>query len=141
MLVLTWRVSSMSCATRENRAAIDIMTPTQLRRVCMKLPGATEQIQWGNNRVFKIGGKMFACSGTEKTSCYSFKVEDHRFLELTDLDGIVPAPYLARARWVQINPANCRLPNPEIEALVKQSYELVFGKLPKKTQHAIREAS
>lgn len=114
------------------------MTPTQLRRVCMKLPGATEQIQWVKNRVFKVGGKMFAASGTEKTSCYSFKVEAHRFLELTDLDGIVPAPYLARAKWVQVDPAKCKLPNSEIEALVRQSYELVFSKLPKKTQRALR---
>ena len=81
------------------------MTPAQLRKLCMKLPGATEQIQWGNNRVFKIGGKMFAVSGVEKNSRYSFKVEDHRFLELTDQDGIIPAPYLARAKWVQIEPA------------------------------------
>ena len=113
------------------------MTPTQLRRVCMKLPGATEQIRWVKNRVFKVGDKMFAVSGIERTSRYSFKVEDHRFLELTDIDGIVPAPYLARAKWVQVDPAKCKLPNNEIEALVRQSYELIFSRLPKKTQRAI----
>ena len=117
------------------------MTPTQLRRICMKLPGATEQIQWVKNRVFKVGGKMFAVSGTEKASRFSFKVEDHRFLELTDIEGIVPAPYLARARWVQIDPVTCKLPNKEIEALVKQSHELIFSKLPKKTQREIAAAS
>ena len=106
----------------------------------MKLPGATEQIQWVKNRVFKVGEKMFAVSGIEKASRYSFKVEDHRFLELTDVDGIVPAPYLARAKWVQIDPAECKLPNEEIEALVHKSYELVFSKLPKKTQHEIGTA-
>jgi len=104
----------------------------------MSLPGATENIQWGDDRVFKIAGKMFACSGLEENSRYSFKVEDERFLELTDLPGIEPAPYLARARWVQVDPETCRLAREDIEALVRRSYELVVAKLPKKTQRAIR---
>ncbi len=108
-----------------------------LRAICMALPGATEQIQWGADRVFKVGRKMFACSGTEPDSRYSFKVDDFRFLELTDLDGIEPAPYLARAKWVQIDPARCRLPDEDLEALVRRSYELVHSKLPKKIRDAI----
>ncbi len=104
----------------------------------MALTGATEQVQWGDDLVFKVGGKMFACSGLEKDSRYSFKVDDERFLELTDQPGIVPAPYLARAKWVQIDPASCELPAGEIRALVERSYELVFGKLTKKAQREIR---
>ena len=56
------------------------MKSRALRVLCMTLPGATEQIQWENDRVFKVGGKMFACSGLEADSCYSFKVDDERFL-------------------------------------------------------------
>ena len=82
---------------------------------------------------------MFACSGLKDDSRYSFKVDDERFLELTDLDGVAPAPYLARARWIQIDPAFCKLPRRDIEALVKRSYELVLSKLPKKTQAEIRQ--
>ena len=113
------------------------MKQKDLRVICMSLPGATEQIQWGDDRVFKIGGKMFACSGTQDDSGYSFKVDGERFLELTDIDGIVPAPYLARAKWIQINPRECKLGRKDIEALVRRSYELVYSKLPKKTQIAI----
>ena len=105
------------------------------------MPGSTEQIQWEKDRVFKVGGKMFACSGIEKNSRYSFKVDDERFLELTDLPGIVPAPYLARAKWVQINPSKCELPDRDIEKLVKRSYELVLSRLPKKKQREIAEAA
>lgn len=104
----------------------------------MALPGATENVQWGDDRVFKIGGKMFACSGLDRASKYSFKVEDSRFLELTDLPGVAPAPYLARARWVQVDPDNCGIPDGDLEDLLRGSYELVFGKLPKKIQKAIR---
>ena len=103
----------------------------------MSLPGATEQIQWENDRVFKVGGKMFAASGIETDSLYSFKVGDHRFLELTDLPGVKPAPYLARARWVQIDPAECKLPKAELKELVRESHRLVLAKLPKKKQMTI----
>ena len=113
------------------------MTANELRKLCQRFAGATEQIQWGDDRVFKIGGKMFACSGIEKDSRFSFKVDDERFLELTDLPGVSPAPYLARAKWIQIEPATCRLSDKDLEALVRRSYELVFAKLTKKAQREI----
>lgn len=116
------------------------MNIDELRAVCLSLPGSTENIQWKKDRVFKVGEKMFACSGIDANSKYSFKVDEERFLELTDLPGIVPAPYLARAKWVQIDPAACELPNEEIEALVRRSWQLVFGKLPKKQQKKINPA-
>ena len=112
------------------------MNIKNLRKLCMSFPGATEQIQWEKDRVFKIGGKMFACSGIEKDSLYSFKAGE-RFLELTDLPGIIPAPYLARAKWVQIDPSICRLSDSELGDLVRASYQQVLEKLPKKTQAAI----
>ena len=114
------------------------MKAASLRKYCATLPGTTEQIQWEKDRVFKIGGKMFACSGIEADSRYSFKVETERFLELTDLEGIVPAPYLARAHWIQIDPSACSLSAAELKKLIRRSYELVFSKLPKKTQRAIQ---
>lgn len=113
------------------------MRQQAVRKICMKLPGATENIQWGEDRVFKIAGKMFACTGIEKDSRYSFKVDDERFLELTDQPGIAPAPYLARAKWVQVNPANCQLKDREIAALLERSWELVVAKLPKKVQRSL----
>lgn len=113
------------------------MTPAQLRVVANALPSATEQIQWKKDRVYKIGGKMFACSGIERNSRYSFKVDDERFLELTDQPGVCPAPYLARAKWIQIDPAECKIPDQQIKKLIKRSYELVMSKLPKKVQREI----
>lgn len=115
------------------------MTPAKLRKIANALPAATEQIQWEKDRVFKVGGKMFACSGIEQSSRYSFRVDDERFLELSDQKGVCPAPYLARAKWIQIDPAECELPDRDIEKLVKRSYELVLSKLPKKVQREIGE--
>jgi predicted DNA-binding protein (MmcQ/YjbR family) len=116
------------------------MTADELRKLCLSLSGATETIQWGDDRVFKIAGKMFACSGLEDDSNFSFKVDEHRFLELTDVPGVRPAPYLARAKWIQIEPARCELANKDLANLVRNSYELVFGRLPKKTQKLLNES-
>ena len=70
--------------------------------ICRNLPGSTDQRQWENDQVFKVGGKMYACTGLTADSPWSVKVEAHRFLELTDQPGVSPAPYLARFHWVQI---------------------------------------
>jgi len=113
------------------------VTAAGLRKIANSLAAATEEIQWGNDRVFKIGGKMFACSGIERKSRFSFKVDDERFLELSDQRGISPAPYLARAKWIQIDPAECELPDRDIDRLIRRSYDLVVSKLPKKVQREI----
>ncbi len=113
------------------------MNAGELRDLCLSLPAATETIQWGDNRVFKVGEKMFFVSGYEPDSLYSFKVDDERFLELSDLPGVRPAPYLARARWVQVDAERCVLSADEIRDLVERSYQIVFGKLTKKKQREI----
>jgi predicted DNA-binding protein (MmcQ/YjbR family) len=64
------------------------------------------------------------------------KVDDDRFLELTDRPGIIPAPYLARARWVAVDSADA-LSDEEAAQLLRRSYELVFAKLTKKLQREI----
>ena len=56
---------------------------------------------------------------------------------MTDQPGVHPAPYLARAKWIQIDPANCKLPESEIAVMIEKSYELVFGRLTKKLQREI----
>jgi predicted DNA-binding protein (MmcQ/YjbR family) len=85
--------------------------------------------------VFKNGGKMSVCSGLESSSRYFFRAGDG-FLELSDFPGIRPAPYLARAKWVQIDPASCQLGDAELICLIKDSYRQVLQKLPKKVAPA-----
>jgi predicted DNA-binding protein (MmcQ/YjbR family) len=116
------------------------MNKHQVRDLCLSLPGATEQIQWGNDLLFKVGGKMFVCMGADSGVGYSFKCSEETFYELTEMAGIRPARYLARAHWIDLDPTVCRLRPGEVERLVRQSYELVVSRLPKKTQEAIRKA-
>jgi predicted DNA-binding protein (MmcQ/YjbR family) len=108
-----------------------------VRNTCRKLPHVTEQVQWGADLVFKIGGKMFAVTPLEPAKvCLSFKCSPEDFADLTERPGIIPAPYLARAQWVALESEDA-LAASDIKRYLKQSYELVLAKLPKKQQAAL----
>jgi predicted DNA-binding protein (MmcQ/YjbR family) len=109
----------------------------KLVKACLSLPGATQESKWGIDYVFCVGGKMFAVFNGETKHHFGFKVDGDRFLELTDRPGITPAPYLARAKWVQITALDA-MAQAEAEALLRRSYELVFAKLTRKLQQEIR---
>lgn len=105
--------------------------------LCRSFAGCTEDIKWGADMVFSVGEKMFAVTGSATPAeGMSFKVDDDRFLELTDRPGIVPAPYLARAKWVYVK-ADAELSDEEAAAFLRRSYELVLAKLSKKLQREI----
>jgi predicted DNA-binding protein (MmcQ/YjbR family) len=107
------------------------MNIDQLRKICLSFPGVTEQIQWGDDLLFKVGGKMFAITPLEPARVWlSLKADPEEFDELTERPGITPAPYLARAKWIAIETPQT-LPMTEITALLRKSYDLVVAKLPR----------
>jgi len=111
-----------------------------LRELCLSFPGATEQIQWGYDLLFKVGGKMFAVTPLEPAPvCLSFKASPESFAELTERPNIIPAPYLARAQWVALQTWDA-LPAEELARLLRNSYDMVFARLPKKTRDAVSSA-
>ena len=109
-----------------------------IRKYCMSLRGATETVQWGDDLVFKVGGKMFAVLPLEPSAPtrLSFKCGDERFYELTERPDIIPAPYLARAKWVALERLEA-LSRFELEELLRESHALVYAKLPKKAQEQL----
>jgi predicted DNA-binding protein (MmcQ/YjbR family) len=109
----------------------------QLRKLCLSFPGATEQIQWGDDLLFKVGGKMFAVAPLEPAKIWiSLKASPENFAELTERPGVLPAPYLARAKWIALESKDA-LSTTEIAQLLRESYELVLAKLPRKTRESI----
>jgi predicted DNA-binding protein (MmcQ/YjbR family) len=105
------------------------------RAYCLSFPHATENVQWGNDLVFKIAGKMFAVVVLEGAAkhCMSFKCTDENFTELVEQDGADPAPYMARNKWVALEHFNV-LSERELKRLLRNSYDLVYQKLPKKVR-------
>jgi predicted DNA-binding protein (MmcQ/YjbR family) len=102
-----------------------------VRTICRSFPGVTEDIKWGSDLVFSVGGKMFTVVNTERPHTLAFKCTPETFAELIERDGIIPAPYMARAMWVQECSVGDVFERREMEALIKTSYELVAAKLPK----------
>ena len=113
------------------------MNIDQLRKLCLSFPGTTEQIQWGDNLLFKVGGKMFAVAALEPAAVWmSLKANPENFAELTERHGIIPAPYLARAKWIALESQDS-LPAAEIAGLLRECYELVLAKLPRKLRETV----
>ena len=107
------------------------MSIDQLRNICLSLPAVTEDVKWDHDLCFSVASKMFCVTALDPPFKASFKVRDDEFEELSNSEGFMPAPYMARAKWVLVtDPA--RLSKKEWEHFVKQSYELVKAKIPKK---------
>lgn len=108
-----------------------------VRDLCLSFPGATEQLTWGIDLTFRISGKIFAVTVLEPAKVWlSFKCSPENFAELTERPGIIPAPYMARAQWVALETKEA-LPKEELASLLRESYDLVFAKLPRKTREAL----
>ena len=109
------------------------MNHESVRAYCLSLPHVTEDVQWGADLLFRIGNRMFTVLTLEPGHghCMSFKCTPEMFAELTERDGIVPAPYVARYHWVALEHFDA-LKESELKPLLKNAYELIKAKLPKK---------
>ncbi len=107
-----------------------------VRSFCLSLPHATEKVQWGHDLLFCVGGKMFCVANMEPRegqTTIAFKCTDEKFAELIEVEGIIPAPYMARNKWVAFTEITA-LRQPEIRDLLQESHAMVFAKLPKGVQ-------
>ena len=108
-----------------------------IRNLCLSFPQTTEQIQWGDDLVFKVAGKIHAITVLHPAKIWlCFKVSPENFAELTERPGIIPAPYLARAKWVALETKDA-LPADELAQLLRESYDMVVAKLPRKVREAL----
>jgi len=107
-----------------------------LRSFCLSLPKAAEDVKWGSDLCFLIAGKMFCIAATGAVMSASFKCNEEDFSALCERDGVIPAPYLARNKWVQIQRPSA-LNKSEWQHYIEKSYRLVAMKLPKKIQKEI----
>jgi len=104
-----------------------------LRAYCLSFPDATENIQWGHDLCFKVGGKMFTVAALEVDAAprLCFKCSPDTFAELIEREGMAPAPYVGRYNWVGLEALDT-LRAAELKVLIASSYDLVVSKLPKK---------
>ena len=100
-----------------------------IRKFCLSFPNVTEDMPWGDDLCFKVHGKIFAglVLSDGKFPRVTLKASPERFHALLETEGITPAPYVGRYKWIQLERSNL-LAAAELEFLIRQSYELVASK-------------
>ena len=103
-----------------------------IRRLCLSFPDVTEDMPWGDDLCFKIRGKIFTgiVLSDGRFPRITLKCSPDRFDDLLETEGISPAPYVGRYKWIQIASSNL-LPESELESLIRESYGMVAAKAPK----------
>ena len=105
-------------------------------RFCASLPATQMVVQWGGAHVWKVGGKVFAIAslwgpdrpdGSHKVS---FKCSEIGREVLRDRPGVVPAPYLARGGWMQVQEADA-MDDGELQGFIEASHAMIAAKLPR----------
>jgi predicted DNA-binding protein (MmcQ/YjbR family) len=113
------------------------MNISDIQKICKNHKGVTEDIKWEDHLCFNIGGKMFLVTAPDHHPVSaSFKVSDEEFEELSVKPGFMPAPYMARHKWVHLDDIT-RLSKKQWEQYIQESYLLVASKLPAKTRKEI----
>lgn len=110
--------------------------PDPLKAFCRSIPGTTEDIKWGDDLVFSIGGKMYAAFDVDDGPELGFKCDDDDYDRLTEIDGIIPAPYAARWGWVMVK-RRAALGDAELKRLLRKARDLVYAKLPARVRREI----
>jgi predicted DNA-binding protein (MmcQ/YjbR family) len=115
------------------------MTRDEFNAFCASLPATTNVVQWGGASVWKVGDKMFAIGATFGDGDHdkiNFKCSDMAWEILRDQPGIVPAPYLARAKWVQVAAPDA-LSDDEVRRYIEAAHATVAAKLTKAKRAAL----
>ncbi|MDR3737374.1 MAG: MmcQ/YjbR family DNA-binding protein, partial [Acidobacteriaceae bacterium] len=126
------------------------MNVERLRAYLLTLPHVVETMQWGANLVFwvgdkAIGGKMFALIDLDDPPApasgkvpliLSYSAGPVRYPELLERDGLVPAPYLARAHWVAAERWDV-FSDAEWHSELRAAYEITLAKMPPKTRRIL----
>ncbi len=110
----------------------------RLKSFALAQPRTTVVKQWGG-QVFKVVGKMFfmIVLDGEVIAGVIFKCTPEEFDELTEIDGISQAPYCAKRMWVKVEDLAV-LPEKQLEARIRHSYDLVAAKLSKRVQATLK---
>jgi predicted DNA-binding protein (MmcQ/YjbR family) len=121
-----------------SRSSTRKMSAESIRRFCLSFPHTTENLQWGDDLCFKVGGKIFVLlSLSSVPQRLMFKCTPKKFAELMEQEDIVPAPYVGRYKWVSLQRLDV-LPWTEVTDLIEQSNGMVAAKARGSSSNAVR---
>jgi len=104
-----------------------------IRKLCSSFPDVAEDMPWEDTLCFKVRGKIFVFTALSEGRFppITLKAAPEAFHELLEIEGISPARYVGRYKWVTLSNSNI-LPTDELAALIRESYKLVAAKAPQK---------
>jgi predicted DNA-binding protein (MmcQ/YjbR family) len=103
------------------------MTLEDIQQICRQFDNVTEDIKWGHHLCFSIGTMFLITTPDEFPVGATFKVSNEDFEELITKEGITPARYLARYKWVDVDNIN-RFSQKEWEYYLRNAYDIVAAK-------------
>lgn len=103
-----------------------------IRTLCLSFPGVTEDMPWPEELCFKVRGKIFVGMALSdgRFPRLTLKASPEAFHELLEIEGIAPAAYVGRYKWVTLSNPNV-VDAERLEDLIRQSYDLVAANAPK----------
>jgi predicted DNA-binding protein (MmcQ/YjbR family) len=117
------------------------MDADQVRKFLLTLPHVVETMQWGDNLVYwvgdkAVGGKMFALVNLDNSlseGVISYSAGHERYAELLEIEGLYPAPYMARIHWVAAERWDV-FRNAEWQDELRAARSLTYAKHPDKVK-------
>jgi predicted DNA-binding protein (MmcQ/YjbR family) len=110
----------------------------ELRNHCLKKPGATEGMPFGDDTlVFKVGGKMFLLAGIQEGNSFNAKCDPELAVELRErYTEVQPGYHMNKKMWNTVY-MDGSLPQKLLTEMIDHSYNLVFNALPRKIKDQI----
>jgi predicted DNA-binding protein (MmcQ/YjbR family) len=110
------------------------MTRDRVLELCLSLPGAVEDYPFGDEvAVFKVGGKMFALvilAG--ESGSVTLKCDPGWAVELREIyTAVRPGYHTNKRHWNTVD-LDGDVDDPELDAMIEHSYELVVSRLPRR---------
>jgi predicted DNA-binding protein (MmcQ/YjbR family) len=100
----------------------------RLRKVCLALPEATEQVTWGTDLTFRVRNKIFAITGEDAGGVTVKATPDDQEALVATHPRVTVAAYVGRYGWVSVDLTGKGLDWGMVEDLVRDSYRLVAPK-------------
>ena len=113
------------------------------RAYLLSLPFVEETLQWDVLVYWvldkAVGGKMFAMLPPDmnRPHVVGFAVPPERYNDLLEIEGVRPAPYLARAHWIVVERWDV-FPERDLHGHLRAAYERVEAKLPPRVQRTLQ---
>lgn len=116
-----------------------MMNIEEYRNYCLSFKGTDESFPFDDRTlVFKVAGKMFSATDVEDFEMINVKCDPVKALELREeYDAVIPAYYMNKKHWNSIR-TDGNIPDNLIRQWIRDSYDLVVAKLPKKVRETLR---